>query len=513
MSAVPRHVLMRLDATPERGLGHLMRCLALAQALQARGRAVAIASRALPEGARALAQARDVAPIDLPPLPDAMIRAVSALGPEAAWPREIQERDAAETRTAAETLGGPVETILVDHYGLDAAWEQAARIAGTRIAAIDDLLRAHACDVLIDQNAGRDGADAYADRTPPGCGRLLGPRFALLRPEFATLHDRAEIRRGPVRRILLSFGGTDAGNATGHALAALVRAGLGDRTIDVVVGALNPNRASLEAACAGLPDATLHVQTDRMAELMAAADLAVGAGGGTTWERCAVGLPSVVLALAANQEAPARAAGLEGIAYVPDAAEIAPETLAPHLQALAGSETLRTVLSARGLARVDGRGASRVAAVLCPSRVVLRPATRADGRDLHAWRNDPRVRGSSRQADEIPLERHLAWLDGVLAAPERDLLIGEEDGAPVGVLRFDRAGEEAEVSIYLVPEAMGRGVGADLLLAGCDWVRQNRPGIRRIVAEVLGGNARSAALFERCGFTERFRRYTRGLEP
>ncbi|WP_372426827.1 UDP-2,4-diacetamido-2,4,6-trideoxy-beta-L-altropyranose hydrolase [Salinarimonas chemoclinalis] len=505
-------VLVRVDASRERGLGHLARCLALADALRARGASTVFASLALPDAAKALIAAQGHAALALPPLAADAAAAVATLGPEREWPANLQVADAAATLAAARTAGLAPERIVVDHYGLGTPWEARAAADVAHVTAVDDLGRAHACDLVVDQNAGRDRADPYVDRVPAGCRRLLGPGFALLRREFADLHPAARVRSGPVERILVSVGGADAGDATGAVVAALVRAGLGERALDVVVGALYPHLERLRDACAVLPRATLHVQTDRLAALMIQADLAVGAGGGTTWERCALGVPSLVLTLAENQRAPVRAAAAEGLVYAPDVAPGDIEGLAIHLAALDANASLRGFLSERGLARVDGGGAARVAAVILPAPIALRPATAADAVALHAWRNDPQVRAVSRENAPIPFDRHLAWLARVLADPQRDLLIGEADGAPVGVLRFDRSGEEAEVSIYLVPGASGRGAGSDLLLAGCDWLRQNRPGTRVVVAEVLGGNARSAALFARCGFTERSRRYTRGLD-
>ncbi|WP_029029520.1 UDP-2,4-diacetamido-2,4,6-trideoxy-beta-L-altropyranose hydrolase [Salinarimonas rosea] len=505
-------VLVRVDASRERGLGHLARCLALADALRARGASTVFASLDLPSAAKALIAAQGHAALDLPPLAGGVAASVAALGPEREWPADAQDADAAATRAAARAAGYDPARIVVDHYGLGRAWEARVAEDGALVAAIDDLGRAHACALVVDQNAGRDRHDPYVDRVPASCRRLLGPRYAMLRGEFAELHRVARARSGPVARILVSVGGADSGDATGAVLAAITRAGLADRVLDVVVGALYPHLERLRSACAPLQQVTLHVQTDRLAELMTLADLAVGAGGGTTWERCALGVPSLVLTLAENQRAPVRAAAAEGLVYAPDVAPGDIEGLAIHLAALDANASLRGFLSARGLARVDGGGAARVAAAILPAPIALRPATLADAEALHAWRNDPEVRAVSRESDPIHFDGHLSWLGRVLADPDRDLLIGEAEGGPVGVLRFDRSGEEAEVSIYLVPGASGRGAGTDLLLAGCDWLRQNRPGMRVVVAEVLGGNARSAALFERCGFTERSRRYTRGLD-
>ena len=170
--------------------------------------------------------------------------------------------------------------------------ETALRAPGRRIAVIDDLAeRPRDCDLVLDPGYGRTAAD-YAGLARPGATILTGPRYALVRPQFAAARPAALARRGagPVRRALVSLGLTDVGAVTGQVVEVLAPH-LGEVTLDVVLGRGAPSRERLEALAATDPRIVLHVEALDMARLIAAADLGVGAGGSSTWERCCLGLP------------------------------------------------------------------------------------------------------------------------------------------------------------------------------------------------------------------------------
>jgi spore coat polysaccharide biosynthesis predicted glycosyltransferase SpsG len=380
-----------------------------------------------------------------------------------------------------------------------------------RLLAIDDLGREHDCDWLLDQNFHPQPELRYAGRVPQRCALLLGPRHALLRAEFGDARKTTMPRSGPVRKILVFLGGMDVDNVTGKVLEALNLAKCDLLQIDVVIGVSQPARAQIEAWCASRPGARCHVQATNMAQLFAAADLAVGAGGTTTWERCAVGLPTLALCLAENQRELLEQGGRHGFVCVPEGIATDAGAIALHLRALLGNEGLRHHLSRTGMELVDGGGAHRVVAALSGAAVQLRRATSADAAALYAWRTHPRVRAVSRNTAEFAYDEHLRWMDKVLNDPQRHLLIGERDGEPVGVLRLDVAGDEAEVSIYLAPNRIGRGDGAALLRAGEEWLRAKRPVVQRLNAWVNTGNAASELLFERCGYDRQSTQYVKRI--
>jgi UDP-2,4-diacetamido-2,4,6-trideoxy-beta-L-altropyranose hydrolase len=408
-----------------------------------------------------------------------------------------QEEDARQT--AAALTGRHVDWLIVDHYALDAVWERALRASTAQMMVIDDLAdRPHDCDVLLDQNLYVDAHVRYRDRVPPQCRLLLGPRYALLRPEFGQERERAATRSGSVRRILVSFGGADAANHTAIALEALTRLDLAAVQVDVVIGASHPRRDEIAALCKRRSFA-LHVQTIRMAQLMAVADLGIGAGGSTTWERCCVGLPALAIAVADNQTLLVHDAALAGVVYAA-ALPLEADGLARHVLCLIENPLLRQSISQHGMRLVDGRGTERVLRAMAVLAVRVRPAVAEDARNLFEWRNHPAIRRASHSSAALDWDAHSLWLAAVLGDPARVLLIGESAGEPVGVVRFDVSEEAALVSIYTVPGHEQRGTGTEVLAAAEAWLSIHRPDVRRLHAEVLGDNTPSYRLFAAAGY-------------
>jgi len=498
----------RVDATPEMGTGHVMRCLTLADGMAARGAAVRFVSRRLPDRLRALLRSRGYGPSMLSTPADSENR--DGLQ-HSRWLEGGQLEDAQATVTALrdETW----DWVVVDHYALASPWETVVRASGARVAAIDDLAdRDHDCDVLVDQNLYQEGAGRYARRVPAGCSVLAGPRYALLRDEFR--HHRTSGRRdaNTPLRLLVSFGGADPRNLTGMALTALAEPGVAPHRVDVVIGAEHPAGAEIAAACRDL-GYTCHVQTDRMAELMALSDLALGAGGISVWERCCIGLPALAIACAANHRRQVESAAAAGLLVALDADTLDVASLALHLRVLLANAGLRQALAAAGRGAVDGMGGGRVLRALGYSAVCVRPARPEDAAPVLAWRNHPEVVRVSRSAAPVAEDAHAQWFTRTLADANRHLLIGERAGEPVGVARFDVADGCAEVSIYLVPGPSEPGTGSDLLAAAEAWLRERRRDVFVLKAEVLRDNSRSHGLFRANGYEPENTVYSKRLVP
>lgn len=282
------NILIRADASVEIGSGHLMRCLTLADQLRSEGAEVAFICRDLPGGMFDLLHTRGYRFAKLP-----MAEADKA----------SQQIDAGETLDAAAQLfPGGVDWLVVDHYRLDAVWERLLRAHSNRLMVIDDLAnRPHDCDLLLDQNYYRDSDRRYQGLVPEQCVMLLGPTYVLLRPEFAEARQVLRTRDGSVKRILIFFGGSDSTNQTRKALEGIKLVSKQGIIVDVVVGASNPYRNEIRALAGEMQNVQYHCQVSNMAELIASADIAVGAGGATTWERCLLGLPSLTVVFADNQ--------------------------------------------------------------------------------------------------------------------------------------------------------------------------------------------------------------------
>lgn len=296
-------VVFRVDAALEIGTGHVMRCLTLADALRKRGAECLFLCRPHPGNLIAQIAARGHRVLALAPPQATTISTMPDDPAHAFWLGASWQEDAAQTLAALD--GEHADWLIIDHYALDHRWERALRSTCGRLMVMDDLAdRIHDCDLLLDPSLGREQAH-YVPLVPEGTILLLGPHHALLRPEFA--EHRAESlarRKAPeLRHLLVTMGGVDQDNATGNLLAALDAATLPpDLRITVVMGLHAPWLQEVQVQAARMSVPTLvRVGVDDMARLMTASDLAIGAGGGTSWERCCLGLPSFVLCLAQNQ--------------------------------------------------------------------------------------------------------------------------------------------------------------------------------------------------------------------
>ena len=254
--------------------------------------------------------------------------------------------------------------LLVDHYALDASWEAAIRSYCRRLMVIDDLAdRDHMADLLLDQNLGRHGED-YAGRLPAHCRLLVGCEFALLRPEFERWRvvslERA--RTLPVAHLLINLGGVDKDNLTQRVLRLLPAAPLaGDCRITVVMGRTAPWVEPVRSQAAELPwPCEVLVNVRDMARLLASADLIIGAAGSSSWERCALGLPSLLLVAADNQRQASQAMEQAGIARVVWPSPSFETDLLRHLDELLSDARSRQALSLKAAGLCDGLGAGRV---------------------------------------------------------------------------------------------------------------------------------------------------------
>ena len=351
----------RADASIRIGSGHVMRCLTLADSLRARGHKSRFLVRPHDGHLAAHIRQRGHAVVLLPVGGTARDEADPAGPPHAEWLGGPWTEDATVSLAALNKTAP--DWLVVDHYALDARWEALLAAACGRLMVIDDLAdRPHACDMLLDQSLGRH-AEEYAALLPADCVTLIGQRFALLRPEFQALRAASLARRESpmLRNILVSMGGVDKDDATSAMLAGIEAASLPDGVaVTVVNGRDAPwlDKVRRRAAGMRLPTEVL-VGVRNMAEHMMQADLAIGAAGGTAWERCCLGLPSIVVVLAENQRPGAEALARAGAAWVIDDIAEVPRALPGLLTAAAGPAPLAQT-TRRAAAITDGRGAERV---------------------------------------------------------------------------------------------------------------------------------------------------------
>ncbi|MFZ1743481.1 MAG: UDP-2,4-diacetamido-2,4,6-trideoxy-beta-L-altropyranose hydrolase [Pontixanthobacter sp.] len=483
-------IAIRVDASTQIGTGHFMRCLTLGDALKQRGAQIRFVSLHLPEHLQDMVAAKGH---QFMPLDSSAIEEIPGDLVHSHWLGTSQHLDAQESIQALSDHTW--DWLVVDHYALDARWESALRQTAKAILVIDDIAdRVHDCDALLDQNLYADMQTRYDGKVPVHSQLLLGPRYALLRDEFRKLHERVNPRTGTVKQILVFFGGMDINNYTCLALKALAEIAVEGLHVNVVIGEQHPHRTEIETTCVA-QGYVCHAQTSRMAELMAAADLAIGAGGSAAWERCCLGLPTLSLCIARNQRKQIADAAEAGLLYAPTSNDDLVGLLKNHIKALLENAPLLKLISNNAMKAVDGRGVMRVADTLGVRVIEIRTANQNDSSKLFEWRNHTTIRSVSRNSGPIKWENHQAWFTAVLADKDRVLLIGHIGDEQVGVVRFDKEGEVAEVSIYLVPESGFAGQGCSLLLSAEQWLRVNRPDIKRIRANVLSENEPSQRLF------------------
>ena len=412
-------VLVRADAGPRTGSGHLVRQLALADLLAARGAEVVVVTTG-----------------DDPRITAAGHRSLTV--PEQAdvtgrpWPAAAQLADA---RATIERAGGAVDVVVVDHYGLDHVWEAEVRRIADRVVAVDDLAgRRREVDLLVDHNwYGAGSAGRYDDTVPDGCELLLGPRYALLGPAYAELRKESTPAAVPPRRLLVSFGGTDPAGETRTVLEALRgrtgRTGLEE--VEVVVGSRTAVTPGLEELVAAVPGAELHVALPSLAPSLQRADLAIGASGTATWERICLQVPAIVTTTAPHQSGVTRALAEAGL------------TTWAGLVGEVGADGYRALLdrAADGALPVppplvDGYGAARVAHAVLPARpsgpddgLRLRIAGPADAPVVVARGDDP--------AEWVAAGNRFA---ADLVVADVAVLVVEVDGVPSACLRVTRDG-------------------------------------------------------------------------
>ena len=502
-------LLIRADADGRMGTGHVMRCLALARAWQSadgprHGSQSTFLSRCPIEGLRRrirsagneliLLDRSHPAPSDLAATLDVLAQAKTGSQPaDATW-------------------------VVLDGYHFDSSYQLAVRDAGGRVVAIDDSVRLphYHADVLLNQNAGAEQLDCACDSET---SLLLGPRFALLRPEFQPWESFRRMTPGLARKVLVTLGGADPTNATLPVLGALAR--LSDAAAKdavphweakIVLGPANPHLDSLrEKLRRTSGNVQLLTDVDDMAELMAWADVAVTAAGTTCWELARMQLPAVALVVADNQEPIARRLAEMGAVTRPEhSGQDIEERIAEALSALCHDPDRRAKQSEVGRRLVDGRGAGRVVAVmralagpLPVEQTQLRRAVAEDVMPLWRLKNDPTVRQTAiASSARVPLHVHIEWFRQKLSSPDTRIWVLDFQGLVVGVVRYDRTGPAtAEISMAVAAAFRRRGLATRML-------RETRsPACRELQvtnlhAMIRQQNIPSARVFAKAGFVE-----------
>lgn len=494
-------VVFRADASIEMGTGHVMRCLTLADALTEKGVECHFICREHLGHLAVMIKSKGYA-LRLLPMGtyDAYSDPIDALPQHAHWLGSDWRSDAVQTSEYLRNL--QADWVVVDHYGLDLRWEKMLRGECCQLMVIDDLIdRRHDCDLLLDQTFGRDAAE-YQRWVPSNCRLVCGSYYALLRPEFAAMRDYSLSRRQSpdLKRLLITMGGVDKDNVTGQILAALPQNVLPKNCqITVIMGASAPWLEAVELQVKSLPwQVEVKVNVSDMAQLMADSDLAIGAAGSTSWERCCLGVPTLMLVTADNQQAVARSLALSGAAIGLNRVNSLEIELKEALTKLSIGKDLLSAMSCVVRGVCDGLGAQRVAKFLLNKTrpVLLRAATEVDCDLVFQWQSHPDTRRYFNNPQVPSYREHCNWYSNCLERNDRRLFIVLLDGNPAGMLRLDDEGcNTYEVSIVTAKKYQGQGVAKSAL----SFARETWPNF--ILAAVVNkGNLASQGLFESLGY-------------
>lgn len=363
-------VVIRVDASATIGTGHVMRCLTLASTLKEQNSTVFFVCREHEGHLCDLIEERGFSVSRLP-APN-FTHDVEEKSSHAAWLGSFWQEDAEQVRRAIETWGLKPDWLVVDHYALGRRWENDMRASTTHVMVIDDLAdREHDCDLLLDQNFVAQMQTRYVHKVPTQCFLLLGPQYALLQSIYAELHDRVSPREGKIQRIFIFFGGADRANLTGRSLAALLSLNRPDIKVDVVISSNSRHAKAVREQVLGHSHIHLHSGLPTLAPLMAKADISIGAGGATSWERLCLKLSTIVVTQAENQLAVAEELGKRGlIIWIGSTSDVSEATIADTLTPLLSVGAKPWLPKYNNL--VDGHGSRRVCEAMLHYSLSLR---------------------------------------------------------------------------------------------------------------------------------------------
>tara|TARA_B100000315_G_scaffold259553_1_gene316045 strand:+ start:3191 stop:4297 length:1107 start_codon:yes stop_codon:yes gene_type:complete len=355
------NVFFRTDASISIGTGHVMRCLSLAEELKICGCNTVFISRVLPGHIINILEDKNHKVVKLK-APACYAERSGERDDYSDWLGVDWEEDVEETSEAIKSLGVNPDWLVVDHYGLDKMWECKMRDLVKFILVIDGPAKKHHdCDILLNQNYLPGIESTYEEKLPKNADLLLGPKYALLQKKFGNIRKQLQPKKNDIKRVLVFYGGIDHANETTKALQALEFSCESDTYVDVIIGENCPHKEKVEELVKQLRQATLFVQVDNVAPLMQKANLSLGAGGTTTWERMCLGLPSIVTAVAENQSISMNHLKTTGaILWLGETHTVSAYDISSSIKELYEHPNQLEVMSKLGMKMVDGYGVPRV---------------------------------------------------------------------------------------------------------------------------------------------------------
>jgi UDP-2,4-diacetamido-2,4,6-trideoxy-beta-L-altropyranose hydrolase len=499
--------VIRADANEEIGIGHVMRCLALAEWLSDYQYKPVLITKYFNSFIETKIIELNGKMIIISESADQSDEKYS----HSNWLKGSERNDALQCTKLIEqekSTNGNISPlfIIVDHYALAAPWEKKLSFYAP-ILVVDDLSdREHDCTWLVDQTFGKT-KNNYDKLVSENTVLMIGPKYGLLRKEFSETAKKQQ-RELPLDkvRILVTLGGVDKNNDTSKILSYLdTYEHFYSRELEAtrVTSSSNPLLKDLEASIIGKTNRTLKVNVSQMAEIMANNDVCIGAAGSTSWERCVMAIPTISMVIAENQQTIATNLEQAGIILnLGVMADITQEKFHKKMDELLNSDSLYRSLSEKSYALCDGLGSQRVAIEINKvitrhsQNLTLKNVTLADAKLIYKWQCAPNTRKYFNNTSIPNYDDHLRWIESAISKNDMNLFLICTDENKVGTIRVDINSENsAEVSILIAPNEYGRGYAKKALTLLIDSYAHFD-----LTAYVHKDNHASQHLFKKCGF-------------
>ena len=491
------NIFIRTDASSEIGTGHVMRCLTLAEYLRERGSTVSFIVQKLPGDMCQYIEQKHFLVYRINENNHYLL--------PYNW-----KMDASETKNIL-TNQHSVDWLIVDHYLLDKDWEKMICPFVNAIMVIDDLAnRHHECDVLLDQNYYKYPELRYQSLVPDDCLQLLGPNYVLLRKQFLETRKHLKPHTGKVKRLLIFFGGSDPTNETTKAILAIQALNLSNIHVDVVVGNTNRYKNEIKTLCHQSSQFLFHCQIENIAELMTNADLAIGSGGTTTWERCYLGLPSITIAIAKNQlKITGELASAGVIRHLGWHSNVSIKSLAKAIKETIEADEQLKLMSNRAINVIPHLQMNLPVHHIIKHSVLeyvdykLRPIKKEELELILKWRNSDRIRKNMYEDSIISMKQHKKWFQS-LKSSKSVYLVFEHRTKPLGVVYFhdiDEKNNKCTWGFYIGEESPGKGTGTILGYLGLEYAFTKLK-IRKVSGETFAFNEASIHFHKKLMFKE-----------
>ena len=499
LEAVIPSLVIRADSTTQIGTGHIMRCIALAQAWQDHGGKVIFISHCESEALhqRIIDEGFDFISVENPhPNPDDLFQTLAYL-----------------KRLSPFTFHLSPAWFVLDGYHFTPDYQKAIRDTGILLLVIDDMnhLPHYHADILLNQNINAPGLHYHCDEDAT---LLLGTRYVLLRREFLKYRDFKRQIPERAKNILVTLGGGDPDNVTIKVIEAIKLLNNQNLEVKVVVGPSNPHVAEIKnSMLSALCPMHCIENAENMPELMVWADMAISAGGSTCWELAFMGLPSLLVILAENQVELAEHLETQRAAVnIGWCNMFSSEQLSAKINVLIRDKNLRKSISKNASSLVDGKGASRVTIVMICNLITLRRVTYDDCNMIWQWSNEEETRKVSFSQGLISWDEHVQWFKEKLADPNHVFFIATNGNKnPLGQIRYSIEGKKAIVSFSIAPESRNLGYGSEVLRVAARKLFHETE-VEEILAFVKDENSVSFKTFQNAGFKKKGELFLHGTK-